>query len=39
MFTGSADRKNFAMWCRMLNSRANMMAGAVGLISMRLKTI
>ena len=39
MFTGSADRKDFAMWFRMLYSRAYHMAGAFGCLSMRLMNI
>ena len=39
MFTGSADKKNFAMWYRMLISRVCVMAGALSLTSMRLKRI
>ena len=39
MFKGSTDRNNFAMWCRMLHSRAYVMAEARNVNSMRLKTI
>ena len=39
MLRKSTDSMNIAMWCRMLNSRVYLMAGAAGVISMRLKTI